>query len=124
MLKAPDSSGEHVSPHPTSAEPIAGAGTAAPTGAAGRATPGGTGAGDALQVLNQLVLTFTASGLRYWGRTAELWAKALPSMVQALAEMRGRPEVSREAWRVLLDELRVYARDLAELPALEARRLQ
>ena len=75
------------------------------------------------QFLGQAAISFTASGLRYWGRMLELWGAAIPSLARALADSaRGASAAGGE--RALVDELRAQLRQLAELPSQELRRLQ
>lgn len=93
------------------------------TGSAPGASREGRLENDRLELLGQLFLVWMASGVRYWSRAAEIWARALPPLARALAEPRG-PEQAGEAQRVLIDELRSCLRALAELPIDEARRVQ
>jgi hypothetical protein len=78
----------------------------------------------AAQVVSQAILMCAASGFRYWARTAEIWSQAVPLIVAALADgdsQLGRDQATSAA---PVDELRRALRDLADVPADEARRLQ
>ena len=90
------------------------------TGAADVIKTGVAGAdyGQIIQLLGRVMVAYATGGLRYWGRMAEIWARALPSMGRAFAERGVDSSTS------LTDDLRTYLRELAELPAQEARRFQ
>jgi hypothetical protein len=77
---------------------------------------------DLAQFLSQAWLAYVASGLRYWSRLADAWARTLPSVAHAFAQEGDgkRPE----GRAVQLDELRSRLRDLAEIPSQESRILQ
>jgi hypothetical protein len=126
MLKDPDSERVHDPIRPTASPgPAAGPGGDDQARRGDNAAAPGNSSSDGLQVLSQVALALAASGMRYWGRSAELWAKGMPVLVQGFAQMTtGQQDGGREACRTLLDELRAYVRELAELPAQEARRLQ
>jgi hypothetical protein len=78
---------------------------------------------DNVRLLSQMLLTCAASSLRYWGRSAELWGKAVPLIVDMLV-LNGRLRDDGEAMARRLDEIRAELREFLELPAQEARRLQ
>jgi hypothetical protein len=65
-----------------------------------------------------------ASGFRYWARTAEVWSQAVPLIVAALADGDSQPGRDQATSGARVDELRRALRELADVPADEARRLQ
>lgn len=78
----------------------------------------------AAQVVSQAILMCAASGFRYWARTAEIWSQAVPLIVAALADGDSQPGRDQTTSGVRVDELRRALRELADVPADEARRLQ
>ena len=72
----------------------------------------------------QAALALTTGGLRYWGRAAELWGRALSPMIEGLAGMAGGGAPGPAAARDALDEVRRGLRELAELPGEEVLRVQ
>src|SRR5262249_62326369 len=76
------------------------------------------------QVGSQVILMCAAGGFRYWARTAEVWSQALPLIVAALADGDSQPGGDQVTRRARVDELRRALRELADVPADEARRLQ
>jgi choline dehydrogenase len=80
--------------------------------------------GESLRLLGQMIPVWAGSGLRYWGRVAEIFGKALPSIARGLAETGAQTKDSRDHSGIVLDELRGYVRELADLPTEEARLLQ
>jgi hypothetical protein len=97
-----------------------------PGSAAASGPPGNEGpaADDTLARIVQLYLICLTSGLRYWSRVAETWARIAPALARGLAAMNGAPGGSAEERASLLDELRAGLRELAELPAEEWRALE
>lgn len=79
--------------------------------------------GDAVRLVGQVMVAWAASGLRSWARTVEIWGKALPLVVDALAAT-GRPNGDPAEKARRSDELRAALRELAELPGRESQRLQ
>jgi hypothetical protein len=79
---------------------------------------------DGAQVVSQVILVCAASGFRYWARTAEIWSEAVPLIVAALADGDSRPGGDQATSGARVDELRRALRELADVPADEARRLQ
>jgi len=78
----------------------------------------------AAQVVSQAILMCAASGFRYWARTAEIWSQAVPLIVAALADGDSQPGRDQTTSGARVDELRRALRELADVPADEARRLQ
>jgi hypothetical protein len=101
---------------PTEATP--GPGTPNPQETAARPVDG-----DAVRLVGQVMVAWAASGLRSWARTVEIWGKALPLVVDALAAA-GRPNGDPAEKARRSDELRASLRELAELPGRESQRLQ
>jgi len=79
---------------------------------------------DGAQVVSQVILVCAASGFRYWARTAEIWSQAVPLIVAALADGDSQPGGDQATSGARVDELRRALRELADVPADEARRLQ
>ena len=77
-----------------------------------------------VQLLGRAMLAYAAGGLRYWGRMAEIWAKTLPSVGRALSECGAKAQGGTDPLGALTDEIRGCLRELADLPAQEARRFQ
>lgn len=77
-----------------------------------------------IELLSRVMPIYAASGLRFWARAAELWAKALPAIAATLADPAAastdRPNPSAR----LIGEIRAYVQALADLPPQEARLLK
>lgn len=82
------------------------------------------GAGDVVQFMSQAYIAYLTSGLRYWSRLTEVWAKVLPPLAGGVAEVSTGNASRPEARAVLIDEVRACLRELAEMPQQEARLLQ
>ena len=82
------------------------------------------GQGDIVGFVSQLILFFLSSGLRSWGRAAEILGTAAPLIGEtfSIVGVRGTGDPGQQARN--LDELRAALRELAELPIHESRRLQ
>ena len=65
-----------------------------------------------------------ASGMRYWARAAESWAKLLQVGIQGMAAGSADPTRVAEDRAIQLDALRAGIREVVELPGEESRRLQ
>lgn len=76
------------------------------------------------QVVSQAILMCAASGFRYWARTAEIWSQAIPLIVAALTDGDSQPGRDQATDVARVDQLRRALRELADVPADEARRLQ
>jgi hypothetical protein len=72
----------------------------------------------------QASLAWMRSGFSYWRGWAEIYASHYPVMMQSLQAMTADPGRWQEARGVLIDNLRAYLREMAELPWQESRRLQ
>jgi hypothetical protein len=70
--------------------------------------------------LGQTWMVATTSGLRYWGRLAQMYGEHQAGVLRAL--MSGG--LSEDERRVMIDELRAYVRDLGDVSLQEARALQ
>jgi hypothetical protein len=70
------------------------------------------------------MLACAASSFRYWGRSAEIWGKAVPLMIETLTVANGRPKDGIAETSPALDEIRAVLRELTEVPGQESRRLQ
>lgn len=80
--------------------------------------------GGMARLLGQVLLTYTAAGLRYWARAADGWAKALPLASQAMMEAAGPSGgAGGEGSRARLEELGAHLRELAAMPSEEGLRL-
>lgn len=90
-------------------------------GAAAPNAPGSSG--DAQQVM-QLYLAFVNSGYRYLARWAEISARRYPEFAETMAAMNAQPKENAHRMRALLDSVRAYMREMAELPLEESERLQ
>lgn len=64
------------------------------------------------------------SGVRYWQRMAELSGSAATTIGRTLMDLQEHPPQSAETQGRLRDALRAYFRELADVPAQEAQRLQ
>jgi len=80
--------------------------------------------GDLLNVMAQASLTWMNSGFRYWRRWLEIYASYYPAIMHSVQVMSSDPGKWEEARGVLIDNLRAYLREMAELPWQESRRLQ
>jgi uncharacterized protein (DUF849 family) len=58
------------------------------------------------------------------GRSAEIWGKAVPLMIQTLTVANGRPKDGIAEPSTARDEIRSVMRELTEVPGQESRRLQ
>src|SRR4051812_46534699 len=67
-------------------------------------------------------LTMFESGLRYTARWSQIMTAYIPLFAEGLSRMSADGE-KRGSGTALLDEYRGFLREMAELPALEARRL-
>jgi uncharacterized heparinase superfamily protein len=83
----------------------------------------GMPAGDNQRIL-QLYLAFVNSGYRYLARWAEISARRYPEFAQTMATMNAEPAASARQMAALLDSVRGYLREMAELPLAESERLQ
>jgi hypothetical protein len=77
-----------------------------------------------VRLAGQVMLACAASSFRYWGRSAEIWGKAVPLMIQTLTVANGRPKDGIAEPSTALDEIRSVMRELTEVPGQESRRLQ
>jgi hypothetical protein len=104
----------------TTAAPAAGPNDDTPLDEAGnRPSPS-----DIMQFMSQAYAAYAASGLRYWSRTMDVWAKAILPIASGVAEMSAGDAGRPEARAALIDELRACLRELTEMPQQEARRLE
>jgi hypothetical protein len=88
--------------------------------------PAGTAAstaGDTERLL-QLYLAFVNSGYRYLARWAEISARRYPEFARTMTSMSAQPDDSARQMGALLDSVRGYLREMAELPLAESERLQ
>lgn len=90
---------------------------------AGSAATDATMAQDGVDIagfLGQTWMVATTSGLRYWGRLAQMYGEHQAGVLRAL--MSGG--LSEDERRAMIDELRAYVRDLGDVSLQEARVLQ
>jgi hypothetical protein len=85
---------------------------------------GGAAPTDNAQRLAQLYGTFVNSGYRYLARWAEISVKRYADFAQTLASINATPKGSEPQMNAMMDSLRGYLREMAELPLEESKRLQ
>jgi hypothetical protein len=86
--------------------------------------PGAPRYTEILRLGGQVMLACAASSFRFWGRSAEIWGKAFPLMMETLTVANGRPKDGVAETSTALDEIRAVLRELTEVPGQESRRLQ
>ena len=64
------------------------------------------------------------SSIRFWGRSAEINSNYYKAASRNLSDMNSDPDQREQAEGTLMDLLRAYVREMADLPAQESRRLQ
>lgn len=77
-----------------------------------------------VRLTGQVMLACAASSLRYWGRSAEVWGKTLPLLIEAVTTANGQPKDGIAGTSTALDEMLSMLRERAEMPGQESRRLQ
>jgi hypothetical protein len=93
----------------------------------GPGSAGATGAppADDRQRMLRLYLAFVNSGYRYLARWAEISARRYPEFAEAMTAMNAQPSAGAQPQMfALLDSVRAYLREMAELPLAESERLQ
>ena len=79
---------------------------------------------DAAKRMQQLYMAFTNSGYRYLARWAEISVKRYPEFVKQSSNMTASRAVTDSELAALVDSLRAYLREMADIPVDEAKRLQ
>lgn len=77
-----------------------------------------------LGFMNQAFLVFATSGVRYWTRSMQTYAKCFPELYGLLTAKNSRNLADTGVQRILLDRLRAMLRELADLPGQESRWMQ
>ena len=96
-----------------------------PAADAASAPPGSSAdAAEVPQLLARAWVLAVTSALRGWARTAEIWARRGTAVAEGLRELGSDGLTPPDARAALIDELRAGLRELAEVPAEEARHLQ
>jgi uncharacterized heparinase superfamily protein len=90
----------------------------------GMQTPGAPAASAQKQQVMDLYVAFMNSGYRYLARWAEISARRYPEFAQTLSTMSSETDAARQQTAALLDSIRGYLREMAELPMAESERLQ
>ena len=84
----------------------------------------GSGPADAAKRMQQLFMAFTNSGYRYLARWAEISVKRYPEFTKLSSGMSAKRAVTDAELSALVDTLRGYLREMADLPVDESKRLQ
>jgi hypothetical protein len=79
---------------------------------------------DAAQRMSQLYLAFVNSGYRYLARWAEISIKRYPEFAVLSAGLNANRTITEDEMAALVDHLRAYLREMADLPVEESKRLQ
>ena len=93
------------------------------SGKAGAGADAAAAYAEVAQLLSQVILAYTASGLRYWERMVDVWGRAFPPIVRTLAETAGQRDQGLDAYVALAEQLRGHLREVAEVPYEESRRV-
>ena len=84
----------------------------------------GSAPADAARRMQQLYMAFTNSGYRYLARWAEISVKRYPEFTKLSSGMTASRVVTDAELAALVDSLRAYLREMADIPVDEAKRLQ
>lgn len=79
---------------------------------------------DAAKRMQQLYMAFTNSGYRYLARWAEISVKRYPEFTRLSSGMSAKRAISDAELGALVDSLRAYLREMADIPVDESKRLQ
>lgn len=79
---------------------------------------------DAAKRMQQLYMAFANSGFRYLARWAEISVKRYPEFTKLSSSMNARRAVTDAELASLVDNLRAYLREMADIPIDESKRLQ
>jgi hypothetical protein len=79
---------------------------------------------DAAKRMSQLYMAFMNSGYRYLARWAEISVKRYPEFAMLSAGMNANRTITEDEMAALVDSLRAYLREMADLPLEESKRLQ
>jgi len=77
-----------------------------------------------VDLLTQVHLAYMRSGLRYMNRWIESCSTYYPKIVHALSNAAAKPDRRSDAIGAVMDDLKAYMREMAQLPLDESRRLQ
>ena len=102
-------------------------GAAAKGSGEAREPPAGNGSPElsaVASVMTQVAIAYVATGLRYWGGLATIWARVLPLLAPPMGELGASRGESHSSFGPVWDELRACLVELGKLPTEEARRLQ
>ena len=88
------------------------------------ATGPGAAPADAAKRMQQLFMAFTNSGYRYLARWAEISVKRYPEFTKLTTGMNAKRAITDAELSALVDTLRGYLREMADLPVDESKRLQ
>jgi len=103
-----------------------GQGTDLRSGGPEAASPDGFAAGINISALmGRAMMVGAASTIRYWRNMAGVYARHQATLVQAMARRGTAPAPTRQAEdRLLVDNLRAFLRDIADVAMQEARHLE
>ena len=90
----------------------------------GSAAPDAPNSSAQAQQVLQLYQAFVNSGFRYLARWADISARRYPGFAETLAAVNADPKNNSSRMSALVDEVRAYLREMAELPLAESERLQ
>ena len=79
---------------------------------------------DAAKRMQQLYMAFTNSGYRYLARWAEISVKRYPEFTRLSSGMTASRAITDSELAALVDSLRAYLREMADIPVDESKRLQ
>ena len=79
---------------------------------------------DAAKRMQQLYMAFTNSGYRYLARWAEISVKRYPEFTRLSSGMSAKRAITDAELGALVDSLRAYLREMADIPVDESKRLQ
>ena len=79
---------------------------------------------DAARRMQQLYMAFTNSGYRYLARWAEISVKQYPEFAVLSSAMNASRTITEAEMAALVDSLRAYLREMADIPVEESKRLQ
>lgn len=88
------------------------------------ASKAGAASADAAKRMQQLFMAFTNSGYRYLARWAEISVKTYPEFSKLSTGMSAKRAITDAELAALVDSLRAYLREMADIPVEESRRLQ